>query len=52
MCSFVSKIQGGNNMNAEVHNLYNKLIDAWNRPDAQGMSDQQWLAGGAISKYS
>lgn len=27
-------------MNTEVQNLYNKLIDAWNRRDAQGMSDQ------------
>lgn len=26
-------------MNTEVQNLYNKLIDAWNRRDAQGMSD-------------
>ena len=27
-------------MNTEVRNLYNKLIDAWNRRDAKGMSDQ------------
>ena len=27
-------------MNTEVQNLYNKLIDAWNRRDAKGMSDQ------------
>lgn len=26
-------------MNTEVQNLYNTLIDAWNRRDAQGMSD-------------
>lgn len=27
-------------MNTEVQNLYTKLIDAWNRRDAKGMSDQ------------
>ena len=27
-------------MNTEVQNLYNKLIDAWNRRDAREMSDQ------------
>ena len=27
-------------MNTEVQNLYNKLIDAWNRRDAKEMSDQ------------
>ncbi|MCM3723231.1 MULTISPECIES: SgcJ/EcaC family oxidoreductase [Solibacillus] len=27
-------------MNTEVEDLYNKLIDAWNRRDAKGMSDQ------------
>ncbi|MEK5079016.1 SgcJ/EcaC family oxidoreductase [Solibacillus sp. FSL W7-1436] len=27
-------------MNTEVQQLYNTLIDAWNRRDAKGMSDQ------------
>ncbi|MEK4384522.1 SgcJ/EcaC family oxidoreductase [Solibacillus sp. FSL W7-1464] len=27
-------------MNTEVQKLYNALIDAWNRRDAKGMSDQ------------
>ena len=27
-------------MNTEVEDLYNKLIDAWNKRDAKGMSDQ------------